>query len=122
LLTGSYTSSATGSAYLPANGVQSATFSAQATGVIVHPGNANLSASAQLRAVGNAFLPAQGAIYATFSASAVGRVFPFTEPGSVTGDFKTGAVRGSYKVGKVEGDFKTAQLQGRVKPLAESNT
>jgi hypothetical protein len=45
-----------------------------------------------------------------------------SNPGSVTGDFKTASLRGSYKVGKVEGDFNTAQLQGRVKPLAESNT
>jgi len=61
-----------------------------------------------------------------------------SNPGSVTGDFKTGNVRGSFKVamvagdckninvhgsfktGKVEGDFVTAQLHGKVKILVES--
>lgn len=63
---------------------------------------------------------------------------PSSNPGSVTGDFKTGNVRGSIKVamvtgdfkninvhglfktGKIEGDFVTAQLQGKVKILVES--
>ena len=97
-LTGSYNGSASASSFIPAQANLSGTFSASATGAILIPGKANLSASVQLRAVGNAFLPAQGAIYTTFSASGVGRVFPFTEPGSVTGDFKTASLCGSYKV------------------------
>ena len=45
---------------------------------------------------------------------------PSSNPGSVTGDFKTGNVHGLFKTGKIEGDFVTAQLQGKVKILVES--
>ena len=53
-LSGSFSASATGSAYLPASGSLTASFSASATGT--------------------AFLPSTGAVTATFSASATGVV------------------------------------------------